>query len=380
MKLSYCFLTILISLSLWAQSEKPKPADKTRKSATKAKKAEPGVEPTLRLKNRQVKVQEQVDIAAWIHPDIRLLSLLLTTDTKSGKLLAYNLEGKHVDSADLQSPNHVDVRYIIPYKSKKVDLIAVNEMGKQKRLALFTVDPDKLKLVRIDNGKILLDPQSIGGCLYKSLRSGKLFYFSVLRSGAVHQFQLYESKEGYTGKAISKITLPKDAAEFCVVDDEFAYLYVAIKKKGVYRVPAEPAANRQAQPVLKVGSNNVDGDIEGLTLVNYHNGYGYLIVTDQKKNQFHLLDRRKNEYKKRFQVAHLEGTQGIFATNQDLGVFARAGAFFCTSNARTAHMVPWENISTHFNPPLKYSTRWNPRDPQLPPELASDKNKNKSSN
>ena len=219
-------------------------------------------------------------------------------------------------------------------------------------------------------------------------------------------------------------------AEGIVVDQEKGVLYVAVETVGIYKVDLQ----RRLPPVVIVGrdqlmeavrsfglpywavpddeefsceynpsgtppsdaivapgtsqfaGNNVEIDVEGLTLYYARQGAGYLIASSQGSNTFHVFDRQgSHKHLGSFQVDGVEETDGIDVVNVRLGPEFPFGMLVVHNGAAPEpantdpingfeydgstqwKFVRWEEVAGAFAEKLRIDTpAYHPRDPGGP--------------
>ncbi|HEY2909688.1 MAG TPA: phytase, partial [Gemmataceae bacterium] len=264
-----CVALAAIALSLFSVAHRPPPP------------ATDLATPSQRLADPAI--GDQDDMCVWIHPTEPSQSVVITSDKQANKLFVYTLDGKTIQSVNVRHPGNIDTRKGFPLDGAKVDIIAVN-LRDDHRLAVFKIDPGSRELSRIDDGKIATG-ENYGGCLYKSAKTDRFFAVTTSTSGRVAQFEL---KDNGTGKARGdKVRAWKvgGISEGAVADDSTGRLYIAEERGGVWELGAEPGDPAPGTRVIKLGDNELTGDVEGLAIFHGPGGGGYLLVSDQGANR-----------------------------------------------------------------------------------------------
>ncbi len=121
------------------------------------------------------------------------------------------------------------------------------------------------------------------------------------------------------------------------------------------------------------GYGHLVPDIEGLALYYNHDGTGYLLVSNQTKNEYAIYRREgNNEYLNTFAIGAGNGidgvtyTDGLDVVNYPLGSAFPFGAFVAQDDENDGgnqnfKMVPWQSIANAFNPPLTIDVNHDPR-------------------
>ena len=135
--------------------------------------------------------RDQDDMCIWVHPTAPSRSTVIASDKAAGRLFVYDLAGRTVQSVKAGRPGNIDLRYGFPLGGKKVDVIAFNER-KSDQIWVYAVDAATRKLRRADDGKIDTGI-NYGGTLYRSRKTGKLYFLSVWRTAKQFLTGMYRS-------------------------------------------------------------------------------------------------------------------------------------------------------------------------------------------
>jgi len=117
--------------------------------------------------------------------------------------------------------------------------------------------------------------------------------------------------------------------------------------------------------IIKVGENGLVGDIEGLALYDLPGGDDYLIISDQKNNNFKVYQRAaSHRFIGTFAVAGAIMADGLDVCNANLGPRFPEGIFVCHSIAdgRPVLGTPWEAVAKSVGHQLDVNTHWQWRD------------------
>jgi len=317
--------------------------------------------PALRLADPAI--GDQDDMCVWVHPTEPERSTIVTSDKKANKLFVYDLDGKTIQSVDVKHPGNIDSRSGFPLGGAKVDIVVVNLRAEQL-LAVFKVDPKTRKLARIDDGTIATG-ENYGGCLYRSRKSGKFFAVVTSKSGAVTQYELADTGTGTVRGKKVRAWKVGGVCEGAVADDEAGKVYIAEEHAGVWELGAEPDAAAPGALVIKVGENELKGDVEGLAIYTGADGTGYLLVSDQGPSKIRVYQRnQKHAYIGAFAVAGMGATDGIEVVSAGLGPKFPNGLFLCHTGTTTpcpVLLTPWDAIAKTFTPPLALPPKAGPR-------------------
>lgn len=246
--------------------------------------------------------------------------------------------------------NNVDLRYDFQIGKLNMDIVAASNRDK-KVISLFKIYENNIEhltdlpLVIGNNHRVNEEPYGL--CLVRPKKNGRLYAFSPMKSGQIHQHeivfkgdQLYLKwvRTLYTDKYLTReqdnhsidITmkeviweenLPKEELlievkekveerfqlEGCVADDENEVLYYGMENLGVFKVGVIPPRIPWGRPNVKMIARvvksktepNMDrfpkdvprivNDIEGLALHYGPDGRGALVVSIQRLDEFAFL-------------------------------------------------------------------------------------------
>src|SRR5262245_17524666 len=123
------------------------------------------------------------DPAIWIDRNDPAQSLIIGTNkvaAPNGAVVLFDLDGKILQTiAGIDRPNNVDLRQVVTFDEKTIDLVAVTERNRSA-LRLFVVDPATHRLVELGAARVF-EGQSgdfaapMGIALYKRPTDGAVF-------------------------------------------------------------------------------------------------------------------------------------------------------------------------------------------------------------
>ncbi len=242
------------------------------------------------------------DPAIWYNRANPGESLIFGTDKgdSTGGIFVFNLEGKLIDSlciTNLSRPNNIDIEYGLKLNGTEKDIAAFTERGK-KMIRIISVPECKF----IDNGGIPVFEgdvdslrQPMGIALYKDKRNN-IFAFVTRKTGPitgyVHQYKLIYKDSAVIAEFIRKFGeySGKKEIEAIAVDDELGYVYYSDEGVGIRKYYAD-ALKGDGQLAL-FATSGITQDHEGISIYKGENGSGYLILSDQQANKFHLFNRK----------------------------------------------------------------------------------------
>lgn len=318
-----------------------------------------GISPTVVT---QPVTQDSDDPAIWLHPTDRSQSIILGTD-KGGYVFAFNLDGVKIDSARTAArANNVDVEYGFVLGGQAIDIAAVTDRDGNK-IFVFKLP----KLEAIDGGGIeafegeeLRRPMGVG--LYKRPSDGTVFAIVSRKEGPsgayLWQYRLDDDGAGKVkftkvrafGEWSGLDNLGEGEIEAVAVDDELGYVYYSDEKFGIRKYHADPDAPNANQELALFGTEGFDQDREGISIYRVNDDTGYIIVSDQEANLFHVFNRKggENPHDHRLintialSTVHSDGNE---VTNASLGAAFPHGLFIAMSDDRTFHFYSWSNVA-----------------------------------
>jgi 3-phytase len=319
------------------------------------------VTPTVRCAD--LNAADQDDLCVWIHPTEPALSTIIASDKEADKLFVYDLNGKAVQTISAKHPGNIDARYSFPLGKEKVDIVAFNARDESKILVYKVAVPTR-QLERVDNGAITTS-ENYGGTLYRSPRTGRLYFVTTSKSGLVEQYELSDDGSGKVrGQKVRSWTIVGQC-EAAVADDEAGVVYIGEEDRGVWEVGGEPDDETPGRLVIVIGENGLVGDVEGLAIYHLPEGKGFLLVSNQSRDNFKVYRREgAHPYVGTFAVVGAKDTDGLDVTNVNLGPRFPSGLFACHSaqdDRCPVLLTPWPAIAKAFQPELTISTAWNPR-------------------
>ncbi len=240
------------------------------------------------------------DPAIWYNSLNPEKSLILGTDKgdSTGGIFVFDLAGK-LDKAlsipNLKRPNNIDIEYGFQFQGKSIDIAVFTERGTDM---IHVISLPDCKF--IDGGGIpvfendtLRSPMGIA--LYKD-KTNAVFAFVGRKTGPangyIYQYQLVDNGTSISGikvRSLGKYSGKKEI-EAIVVDDELGYVYYSDENVGVRKYFADAA--KGSEELALFAQTGITGDQEGLSIYKESNGTGYIILSDQQANKFHLFTRQ----------------------------------------------------------------------------------------
>ncbi len=257
------------------------------------------------------------DPAIWVHPTDPTKSVVIGTDkTKAeGGLYVWNLNGKQIQYIKLMRPNNVDVRHGMKLNHRTIDIAVTNFRKNQtigdslvvsKEIKVFEIDPVEGTLSDITTDGGIPTPEIIednGLCLYRRPADGAVFVIESSKEeeadNGLHQYRLLDDGNGKVKavyvRAFGQGTI-FDKVEGLVADDELGYVYAADEEAAIRKYHADPDKGENGQIAqFALDEDGFIGDREGLAIYYCDSTTGYLLVSNQKKDNIKAYRREGND-------------------------------------------------------------------------------------
>lgn len=303
------------------------------------------------------------DPAVWINPQDASKSLIIGTDKDiDGALYVYDLQGKIQEDKvvrNLKRPDNVDIEYGLKLNSKATDIAVTTERFTHK-LRIYAlpdmkpVDKGGIEVFENETGAEYRDLMGIA--LYKN-NVGQIYAIVGRKSGPTDGTYLWQYLLEDDGKGQVKATLVrkfgaysgKKEIESIAVDDELGYIYYSDEGVGVRKYFAEPS--RGNQELALFATTGFTEDHEGISIYKTSQDKGYILVSDQGANQFHIFSREgtaQNPHEHTLlKVVKVKAVQsdGSEVVSVPLNSTFKKGLFIAMSDDRTFHFYKWEDIA-----------------------------------
>lgn len=308
------------------------------------------------------------DPAIWIHPSDPMQSLVLGTDKGdyNGGIYTFDLRGKRIPEKTiigLKRPNNVDVAYGLMLEGEAVD-IAVFTQRNGDDIRVLQVP----EMTFIDGGGIPVfvgdTVQSpMGVAMYKRPTTGQLYAIVSRKSGAdgsyLWQYLLQDSAGIVTAQLVRKFGAFKGGKEIeaIAVDQELGYVYYSDEGAGVRKYYADPDSSN-TQLALFATTDFTD-DHEGIAIYPTTEGKGYILVSDQQANRFHVFTREGSAKgahdHERVAILPMSTnhSDGSDATATAIGDLYPKGFFVAMSDNRTFQIYNWEKVEAAIQQQMK---------------------------
>lgn len=302
------------------------------------------------------------DPAIWLHPQDPAQSFIIGTDKKTdGALYAFNLEGKIIDSLvirDLKYPNNVDIAYGLKGPDHSIDIAVVTER-ENEQLRIFSM-PD---MQPIDGGGIaIFEGESekkfragMGIALYTKPETQEIYAIVSRKKGPTDGTYLWQYQLNYDGNKVTAELVRKfgqysgkKEIEAIAIDNELGFIYYSDELYGVRKYYADPTKGNDELALF--ATEGFSRDREGISIFKNDDGTGYILVSDQQSNAFHIFPREGNidnphQHKliKKVFLAALN-SDGSDVTPIQLNDTFKHGLFVAMSTDKTFHLYRWEDI------------------------------------
>jgi 3-phytase len=294
------------------------------------------------------------DPAIWVNPSDPAQSTIIGTD-KQGGLAVYDLSGKQLQYLPDGLMDNVDLRDGFMIGGRKTAIVTASNR-KDNTIAIYKVNPQTRLLEPAAARAVKHGIAIYGSCMYRSAKSGNLYYFGTSKSGDVEQFELVDNGAGKVDAKSVRTFKVGTVVEGCVADDEHGHFYVAEEAVGIWKYGAEPDAGTTRTQVDKTGGGHLMADVEGLAIAYGKDGKGHLIVSSQGNYSYVVYKREgNNEFVRKFRVGNgetidgAEETDGIDVTTANLGPAFPQGVFvvqdgFNDKGNQNFKLVPFQMI------------------------------------
>jgi 3-phytase len=313
------------------------------------------------------------DPCVWVHPTDPSLSMIIGTDKdeNSPGLRVYDLDGNQVYTTDNEKANNVDIRYGMKLGGKKVDIVTTG-LRVSNTLGIYKIDPDSRSLSSVSARQITLGIEVYGSCMYKESTTNTFYAIVNDKKGNVEQYRLFDNGSGLVDAELVRTLKLPGQLEGCVADDILGHLYIGEEDRGIWKYGAKPGGLGKGVLIDSIGPH-LAADVEGLTIYYSGKSTGYLIASSQGDNTYAIYSREGgNKFIGRIAIVDSENidgtseTDGIDVCNMNLGEKFSNGIFIVQDDVndkgkQNFKVVPWENISSSFDPPLTINNVWNLR-------------------
>jgi 3-phytase len=303
------------------------------------------------------------DPAIWVHPTDPTQSLVIGTDKDvDGALYVYDLEGQIIEDKvvrNLKRPNNVDVEYGLILNGNPVD-IAVTTERYENRIRIFSV-PD---MTPVDNGGIPvfegeIQKNPMGIAIYKRTSDGAIYAIVGRKEGPTTGSYLWQYLLEDDGSGSVKATKVRELGtwsgkkeiEAIAVDDKLGFIYYSDEGVGVRKYHADPDNKEASQELAQFCNQDIVQDQEGISIYEVDDSTGYILVSDQQANEFHIFKREgesddpHNHLLVKVINVSTSESDGSDVTSVALNENFPQGLFVAMSDNKTFHYYSWVDIA-----------------------------------
>ncbi len=313
------------------------------------------------------------DPAIWINFSDPEKSLILGTDKNSdGALYVYDLQGKILHDKviyGLKRPNNVDVEYGFPLGTDTVDIAMVTERETHK-VRIFSLpdmkplDNGGIEVFEGETGKEFRDLMGIS--IYKHPETFEFFAIVGRKNGPVDgsylwQYKLVAREESINLQLVRKFGSYSGNKEIesIAVDDHLGYVYYSDEGVGVRKYYADPKKGNEELALF--ATSGFAQDHEGIAIYPTSEDTGYILVSDQKANYFHVFRREginTNPHQHDLLcivAASTHNSDGSEVSAVPILPSFPKGIFVAMSEDKTFHIYNWEDLAKIIEKPTTLS-------------------------
>lgn len=257
----------------------------------------------------------------------------------------------------INRPNNVDIAYGLKINEKQQLDIAVCTERNTNKIRVIKLPEMKL----IDNGGISVfegqeERSPMGIALYTDATNKNIYAMVGRKSGPsdgyIYQYLLESDINGLvSGKLVRKFGKysGKKEIESIAVDNELGYVYYSDETVGIRKYYAHPDSS--STELALFGTGGFKEDHEGISIFKTSNKTGFILVSDQQANQFHVFRREgdANDVHKhtilRTIKTQTNESDGSEILHQKLNRKFKDGLFVAMSNNKTFHFY---SVKTFF--------------------------------
>jgi 3-phytase len=311
-------------------------------------------------------VHDTDDPAIWFNEVDPEQSLIIGTDKdQDGALFVFDLRGKIIDSLtirDIKRPNNVDVGYGLDLGSKKVDFAVTGERMTSK--LRFYLLPEMKEFpeggIEVYEGETTeMFRDLMGVAVYHDQENDKHYVIAGRKDGPTDgtylwQYLIKGSEEGIQLELVRKFGnySGQKEIEAIAVDHELGFIYYSDEGVGVRKYHADPSMGNEELALFATTGFTLDH--EGISIYKTGEGTGYILVSDQEANKFHVFPREgspedPNQHDA-LAILNLStlSSDGSESTNRAFGSIFPKGFFVAMSDDKTFQIYRWEDLEAEI--------------------------------
>jgi len=199
----------------------------------------------------------------------------------------------------------------------------------------------------------------MGLALYKRPRDGALFAIVSRKQGPTDGGYLWQYRLDDDGRGRVHATMVRafgawsgrGEIEAVAVDDALGYVYYADEWVGIRKYRADPDASDADRELALFATSGFMEDREGISIYARDDGTGYILVSDQQANLFHVFPREGSggnpHDHPRLSVVKLStvGSDGSEVTSAPLGRRFPEGVFVAMTQGGTFQFYAWPELA-----------------------------------
>ncbi len=311
-------------------------------------------------------IHDTDDPAIWINKADPEKSLIIGTDKdKDGALYVFDLKGKIMDSLvvrGLQRPNNVDVSYGLRFGGEEIDFAVTGERLTSK-LRFFKL-PGMIEIqeggIEIYLGELNPDYRDLMGvAVYHDKDNGKHYVIAGRKNGPTDGTYLWQYLIK-TDQGQLELELVRKFGQYSgnkeieaiAVDNELGYIYYSDEGVGVRKYYSDPEKGNDELALFATEGFTLDH--EGISIYKHEDGTGYILVSDQEANFFHVFPREGSSENPHLHtpIAKLPmstvSSDGSEVINFNINPEFPEGLFVAMSDDKTFHIYDWRDLENHI--------------------------------
>ncbi len=304
------------------------------------------------------------DPAIWVNKQDPSKSLIIGTDkggdSGEGAVYVYDLRGKIVESKtvrNIKRPNNVDIAYDFYYNGELIDIAICTERytNSIRVFRLPQMEPVDNGGIEVFEGEELRDPMGIA--TFTDPKSGSISVIVGRKTGPTDGTYLWQYALTADTLGIVTAQLKRKFGNFSdvkeieaiAVDNELGYVYYSDEGVGIRKYYAHPDSSSVELSLF--GTKDFVRDNEGISIYKMNDGTGYILVSDQQANKFHVYPREgaiNNAHEHKLITSVNTSTiesDGSEVTSSSLNDTFVNGLFIAMSDDKTFQLYKWEDIA-----------------------------------